>query len=546
MGFIAWLLGTGAKQAPFERDPMLALPERSKPTADAIVPFDNGFYFNAWDGEKFEGGFGLTEDRAIDYWTLRTRSARVYDENLFAYGLVRRLTHNIIANGLKPECEPVRDVLGWSEEQISAFRSVVEHQFYVWSSTPWLCDAQERRTFGEIQQEIFSESYIEGDVLVVLKWNNKQNLPRLDIIGGRAIQSPIITNLTEGHTLCDGVERDSRGRHVAYWIYKGNGKYDRLPAWGEKSGRRLAFLYYAPGKRAEDVRGMPLLSRSLQSLKEIDRYSAALQRKAVVNSLVAMTIERDVEATGSPKSVAMSNAVNGPTHVESTTQTGTKAMAKMQHLFPGVIVDRLQAGEKLRAHQGTAAMEPFAQFASSHLKPISYSNGLAPEVYTMEFNKSFSAAQAANNEQRLETSIERARHGASMTIVYEEVITALVLNGKIDAPGFLDAMSDAKQYDKLIAFFGHRWSGYVKPVVDLAKVVPAYVTMINEGLISRDRVCQELHGMDFDEVIGRTATESVKVAAALKPLIDAGLIGTLPPPSPDEDDDESQDEPDDE
>lgn len=523
MGFFSWLVGRGAKSAPFEAE-IRQLP--AKRTVDTVIPLDsNGFAFSAWDGEKFEGGFGITQDRAIDYWTLRTRSARIYDENMYAYSLVQRLTHNIIANGLNPESEPTAKMLGWSDEQAATFRSELEQLFAVWANAPWLCDAKEERTFGQLQQEIFSESYIEGDVLVVLKWNNRQNLPRIDIIGGRSVQSPITAQIADGHTMCEGVERDSRGRHVAYWIYKGGGKYDRLPAWGEKSGRRLAFLYYAPGKRSEDVRGMPLLARALQSLKEIDGYSAALQRKAVLNSLVAMTIERDVEATGPQKGLVMSNAMNGPTQVEATTPTGTKAVSKLQGLMPGAIVERLSAGEKLRAHQGTAAMEPFSQFQNSHLKPIAFSNGLAPEVYMMEFNKSFSAAQAANNEQRLETSIERGRHGVAMDIIFEEVTVALVLNGKVNAPGFLEALTDSKLYDKRQAYLNHRWSGYVKPVVDLAKVVPAYVTMINEGLITRDRVCQELHGMDFDEVIIRTATESAKLAAAIKPLVELGTVG---------------------
>jgi capsid protein len=522
MGFFSWLVGRGAKSAPIEYTITPALP--AKRTVDAVVPLDsNGFAFSAWDGDKFEGGFGITQDRAVDYWTLRTRSARIYDENMYAYSLVQRLTHNIIANGLTPESEPITKVLGWSDEQAATFRLELEQQFSVWANAPWLCDSKEERTFGQLQQEIFSESYIEGDVLVVLKWNNRQNLPRIDIIGGRSVQSPLTVNIPDGHTMCEGVERDSRGRHVAYWIYK--------------SGRRLAFLYYAPGKRSEDVRGMPLLARALQSLKEIDSYSAALQRKAVINSMVAMTIERDVESTAPVKGVAMTHAMNGPTQVEATTPTGTKAGAKFQGAMPGTIVDQMPAGWKLRAHQGSAAMEPFAQFANSHLKPIAFSNGLAPEVYMMEFNKSFSAAQAANNEQRLETSIERGRHGTPMDIIFEEVVVALVLNGKVNAPGFLEALSDSKLYDKRQAYLNHRWSGYVKPVVDLAKVVPAHIELLDNCLTTSDRVCQELHGMDFDEVVSRRKQEIIKIADALKPLVELGLLGkgAAAAPAPDAD-----------
>jgi capsid protein len=177
-------------------------------------------------------------------------------------------------------------------------------------------------------------------------------------------------------------------------------------------------------------------------------------------------------------------------------------------------------------------MEPFEQFANSHLKPIAYTNGLAPEVLSMEFNKSFSAAQAANNEQRLEVSVERDRHGSAMAIIYEEWFIAAVLNGKLDAPGFLDAMRDPKQYDKYVAYLSHRWSGYVKPVVDLAKVVPAHIEMLNNCLTTSDRVCQELHGMNFDEVVRRRKKEVAKVADALLPLVELGILGKgIPAPA---------------
>ena len=52
---------------------------------------------DAWNGSKFEGSFGpITDFTFVDYWTLRKRSLRLFKENLYAKGIIRRLLWNEI------------------------------------------------------------------------------------------------------------------------------------------------------------------------------------------------------------------------------------------------------------------------------------------------------------------------------------------------------------------------------------------------------------------------------------------------------------------
>ena len=47
---------------------------------------------DSWNGSKYEGSFGsLTDFTFVDYWTLRKRSLRLFRENLYAKGIIRRL-----------------------------------------------------------------------------------------------------------------------------------------------------------------------------------------------------------------------------------------------------------------------------------------------------------------------------------------------------------------------------------------------------------------------------------------------------------------------
>ena len=53
-----------------------------------------------------------TQIQNIDYWTLRARSSQLFNENLYARGLLRRLITNEINTGLTPECCPDEEIIG--------------------------------------------------------------------------------------------------------------------------------------------------------------------------------------------------------------------------------------------------------------------------------------------------------------------------------------------------------------------------------------------------------------------------------------------------
>ena len=66
----------------------------------------------AWmNGDKFDGGFGDTQLLDFDYWTLRERSTQLYNENLYAQGIINCLVTNIINSGLILEATPIDEIL---------------------------------------------------------------------------------------------------------------------------------------------------------------------------------------------------------------------------------------------------------------------------------------------------------------------------------------------------------------------------------------------------------------------------------------------------
>jgi lambda family phage portal protein len=512
-------------------------------TVDALGPAP--FRYTHDDGTKFPGGYGPTELLLTDYWTLRQRSSELFERNLYARGIVRRLVENEINVGLHLEATPDETILGHARDSLVDWSELTETRFALWGARPRLCDHAEQQSFGALQAQARLESLVAGDVLVLLRQDPRTRLPRVQLINGAAVQTPFALQFKEpsgGNRVEHGVELDDRDRHVAYWILQRDGQYKRLPAYGEKSGRRLAWLLYGTDKRLDDVRGKPLLALVLQNLKEIDRYRDSVQRKALINAMLAMFIKKGEERMGTRPITG--GAVRRGT--ETTVDTaGTERTFKLAEFLPGAVIEELQVGEEPVPYVANGTTEGFGEFERAIVQAIAWPNGIPPEILTLSFNSNYSASQAAINEFKLRLNVVRHEFGDRFCQpVYEDWLLSEVLTQKHDAQGLLKAWRDPSQYDVLGAWLLTDWAGQIKPAVDLSKLVRGYRMMVAEGFITRARATRELTGMKYSRLVQQLALENVELARAHAPLA---------PPEPDiapereddSDDDDAKDDDDD-
>lgn len=472
------------------------------------------------NGSKFDGGFGPTELLTADYWTLRARSAQLFRTNLYARGLIRRLVTNEIATGLHLEATPVEKLLGVPEDSLAEWCEDVETRFALWQADPWLCDHYELATFGALQIAARMESLISGDVLVVLRQFQPTQLPRVQLIRGSAVRTPTLggpLNLAKGHRVEHGVELDAMGRQVAYWIRQADNTSKRLPAYGEKSGRRLAWLIYGTDRRLDDVRGEPLLSIVLQSLRELDRYRDSTTRKAVINSMLAMFVTRSQDK---PASRPIASGAVRRTAVEAPTDA--VAPPRRYHtadLIPGMVIDELAHGEEVKAFPSTGTDEKFGEFEEAIVAAIAWVHEVPPEILTLAFSSNYSASQAAINEFKIYLNKMRTLFGDNFcTPIYVEWLIASTLTQKVRAAGLIEAWRDASKFDVFSAWTSSDWSGNIKPSVDMSKLVRGYKELVAEGFITRDRASRELTGTKYSQNVKKLRRENEMLVTANEPL----------------------------
>lgn len=472
-----------------------------------------------FDGDKFFGGFGATQLQFTDYWTLRARSAQLFNENLYARGLIRRLVTNEINTGLTPEACPDEKIIGLAEDSLADWSETVESRFGIWSKNPELCDWEGRRTYGELQRDIRREALIGGDVLVVLRFSRRTRLPRLQVILGESIRTPLGADqdVRKGHEIRHGVEFNRRNRIVAYWIVQQDNSFKRLPAEGERSGRKLAWLVYGTDRRMDEVRGQPMLSLILQSLKEIDRYRDSAQRKAVINSMIAMFIQKD---DNKPSTLPVSGGAVRKDAVATTDGDGSKRTFNIASQLPGMVMEELQTGEKPVAFGNDGTDINFALFESAVLNGIAWAHEVPAEILTLAFTNNYSASQAAINEFKIYLNMRWTIEGETLhTPIYIEFLISETLTQKINAPGLLDAWRDPEQYDVFGAWTAVDWYGSIKPSTDMLKQAKGSKVLVAEGWSTNAREARVTTGTKYSKNIKRLQRENQQKADALRPLL---------------------------
>ena len=474
--------------------------------------------YEIFDGDKFLGGFGNTKEFYVDYWTLRARSAQLFTENIYARGLIRRLITNEINTGLCLEATPDELVLGVPEDSLTGWSDEIEQRFHLWARDAEACDYRRGHTFAEIQAAVKLEAYVSGDVLVILRADPVTKLPNVQIVDGNLIRTPYGAVPQRGNKIVHGVEIDSRGRHVAFWITNPDdvNRAERILARGSRTGRLNAWLVYGTDKRFGSVRGQPLFSLMLQSLKEIDRYRDSVQRKAVINSMLAMFIKKTQDKMGTLP------FGGGAVRTDQTTVTdadGKTRQFKIANQIPGLVMEELQTGEEPVGFHSQGVDLNFGPFEEAIVQTMAWAHETPPEILRLAFSNNYSASQAAINEFKIYLNRVRSSFGASFCQpVYEDWLLSMALLRRIEAPGLLEAWRDAQRRDEYSAWVDSDWSGAIKPSTDISKQAKGYQTLSAHGWITNDRAARELTGTKFTKNVKRLKRENELLVEAARPI----------------------------
>lgn len=470
-----------------------------------------------WNGEKTPGELGAVIVNIPEYNKLRLRALDAYAKTDIIKTISSKFFQWVVGSGLKLEAEPNDTVLRLENIEFDkkSFKEGVEARFSVYANTVY-ADYERRRNLHDIALDAFKESFF-GDALVVCRIENEG--VNVQIISGSHVETPLlntdaINEKEEGNYIEHGIEFNERGEHVAYYVcakdkenWAGIGTYERIPAYGKNSKRRLAWMIYGQKLSPDHKRGVPQIAQILEKVNKLDRYTEASVSKAEQAANILFTITHQEFSTGeNPIGDVLNRKMGGTAgQVVDSFKIGDGLANKIHQSTSNTTVN-LPPGAKFESF-GTDIETNFDQFYKAIFNAICASVDIPPEVALQMYNSNYSASRAAINGWGYIIDIYRKKFTDDFyKPFYKLWLEVEVLKNKVEAPGFVKAI---KGGDFMVteSYAQCRFIGKNMPHIDPLKEVKAIGEMLGLNLISREQGTELLNMGDWLENYQRKEEE---------------------------------------
>lgn len=443
----------------------------------------------SFNGEKNLGEAGPMINYRPDFVGLRVRSWQAMLDSDKAQIGINRLIAWVIGKGLKPQVQPVLDILmsegtGLTIEGKKKFSKSVEDRYNLFRNSK-LSDYSGMHTLNQLDAIKEKNAMVGGDVLTILRYTKKGGVT-VQLIDGEHVQSPYYgtewypKDLGDGQRLVDGVVIDSTGRHIAFFVrtYALTGdikdlfqyKFERVEAYGNKSGMQMAWLYYGSEYRINNVRGMPVISAVIEKLKKMEEYSDAALNQAKEAAKVDYQMIHDLNADG--KATWSKSTVQGldtgftasAGNALPITDNGVQLNNNVNVTSIGTAYNN-QPGSKIEMLKNENPIY-FKDFMQTHANDFFAVLNVPPNVAMGLYTDSYSASRASIMDWLNTLLIKRDYSTVGWgQIVYNFWLEIQVYENNIQAPGYLKARQGGNQI-VLDAYRSIRFIGVNPPHID--------------------------------------------------------------------------------
>jgi lambda family phage portal protein len=306
-------------------------------------------------------------DIARSLAVLRNRSRNLYKNNRWAKKAVRTIALNTIGTGVQPTPK-------------GKSRRATERVKQVWKD--WAeektCDFYGRKNMYALQMLAMRTVVISGEVLVVRRRTPSETVPfKIQVLEGDFLDMNKNTLTTDRgraeNFIVQGVEFDSEGKRVAYWIYDHAPTNMNAVKFTSKRVSAEDVLHIFEEERPGQVRGVPFLAASMLQLRDFDDYEDAQLVRQKIAACFSVFVTQSPTGIGLPGEDG--EREDGISRVE-----------------PG-IVERLSPGESVQFASPPAA-EGYADYSRKIQQGIAAGAGITYEQLSGDLsNVNFSSGR---------------------------------------------------------------------------------------------------------------------------------------------------------
>lgn len=407
---------------------------------------------------------------------IRARARDLVRNNAYARGIINALVRNVVGCGIVPQARIVAD----NGEPLEEVNDQCDTLFDRWAR---VADASGRLTFWEIQRLCYREVVEAGECLVhFTRVEDDRSRPcsmALELIDADRLADDTLFTVRapigQGNELRRGVELDSLGRPVAYWIYPGHPS--DIAAGYVTPIRRPAseFLHLFRCDRIGQTRGVSLFAPLISWLKTLGYYvDNELQASAVASCFTVAVKTLAGPADGGL--LAGSESV-----VDSDGNT-------LETLQPGMI-SRLLPGEDVTAIDPSRPNSQAEPWINLMLRSMAVGAGLSYERMAKDYSKTnFSSARASDLEDRREFRADQEWLEYHLVgPVWQRFMESAVLEGRLP----IGSEQLVAEYDRFTAHAyqapGWEWVDPVKEAQSSQLALQSNLTTLADELGQRGR-----------------------------------------------------------
>lgn len=368
---------------------------------------------------------------------LRARARDLVRNNAYAYGIKRAIVRNVVGCGIIPQAK----VENKNEKPNDRFNKQVEALWHQWQRQ---ADVTGRLSFYELQDLVLSEVVEAGEVLIqfVSSPNRSRSLPfALEMIECDRLaddyQSFRGINPDNGNELRRGVEVNSAGEPVAYWIYpKHPNDINTLHTRPERFPADRFIHLFRP-KRIGQTRGVTEFAPAIRWLKDLGYYlENELQSSAVASCFTAAITTLGGAADGSLLDISES---------ESSDTDGNT----FESIQPGMVA-RLMPGEDVKVINPMRPNSQAEPWINLMIRSMAVGMGLSYERLARDYSQTnFSSNRASDLEDRREFRPWQDWLITHLCIpVWQRFITSAVMQDTRGFPGAFEFLADFERWTK--------------------------------------------------------------------------------------------------
>ena len=411
---------------------------------------------------------------------LRNRSRDLARNNPYSRKALRVIPANVIGVGIQPSIRVPR-----SARQAEALKMAWKD----WAGYT-SCDWNGRKTFYAMQRLAFRAMLESGEVFIRRMADRKGNALGLQL---QVLEADHLDYTKDGVKLAgdgyirQGIEFDSRGKRVAYYLFDthpGESRVNFKTTSTRIPADQIIHLFYE--ERPGQDRGVPLGVASMLRIRDFDDYEDAQLIRQKIAACFAAFITSDA-------------------HSVTPSQAGANGGYDLERVEPGII-ERLRPGESVSFGVPPTA-EGYAEYSRKVLQGIGAGYDVTYEALTGDLsNVNFSSGRMG--------WIEFGRFVEE----WQEHLVIPVLCGRV-FEWFL-------QFARLQGIIPESsqvsvsWTAPRREFVDPLKEIKALVEQARAGFISWQEAVRML-GYDPEEIMEQLQTDSAAFdSAGLKPYSD--------------------------